>query len=148
MKINKVLKKCPKCKSKIEKNEGWNHMIWGVWGKKFDWDPELAKLNQRQLEQRRRAEEREPFSCKEWWNNFCLSLYVVMAYVLIWPTLCCHNHRWLERKWEEWKMTYLRFVLICLLFFWLVILLTLFCIVGVTIYWIVTEEEGANNNSY
>ena len=35
-----IIKTCPKCKSNIEKNRGWNNMTCGVCGEKFNWETE------------------------------------------------------------------------------------------------------------
>ena len=103
-----VLKECPSWGSNIEKNEGWNHMICGIWGHNFDWQPVVVR-NQRQ-----NNENFEEDWCGKW-NTFIGQVWFVMVILTIWPLSCCWAN-WLKDWWADVQMTRKRFLRIAAIF--------------------------------
>ena len=109
-----ILKTCPKWNTNIEKNKGCNHMTWGVWGHKFDWVPEIGQRNQRENNQNNPSN----------WSKKCeifiyQCLFVIMIWV-IWPLSCW----WTEKIKEFWRvseLTWTKFIILTVVFFFLTI---------------------------
>ena len=109
-----ILKTCPKWNTNIEKNNGCNHMIWGVWGHNFDWIPKDAQRHQGGNNQ----ENPPDWSTK--WRIFTYQFLFVMMIWTLWPLSCCWSYE-MEKFWIKSRLTWKRFIFLTAFFFILII---------------------------
>ena len=111
-----ILKTCPKWNTNIEKNEGCNHMIWGVWGHNFDWVPEVVSRNQR----RRICGNNNSWDWRKLCKIFVYRWLFVLIVWTIWPISCCLSEG-IKEFWEASELTCTKFIILNVVLFILII---------------------------